>query len=136
MPKPLNADWDACKALYTTGVTLKAVAVQTGVSYVALRARSHREGWSQLALETSRHLQQITHATFADRARAWSNRVADLMERRLAHLESLDPAKLKLSELEALTRITEQTDRIGRRTFGLDGPQTEQTAKPLKCIDI
>jgi hypothetical protein len=107
-----------------------------GVSYVALRAGSHREGWSQLAVATSQHLQQITLATLEQRAKAWTSRVADLMERRLAHIESLDPSKLKLSELETLTRITEQTDRIGRRTFGLDAPQLAETAKIIKCIDI
>ena len=81
VPKPLNADWDGCKALYLTGVTLKAVATQTGVSYVALRARSHREGWSQLAVGTSQHLQQLTLTTLEERAKAWPHRVAGLMER-------------------------------------------------------
>lgn len=136
MPKPLNADWDGCKALYLKGVTLKDVALQTGVSYVALRARSHRERWQELAVATSLHLQQITIATLEQRAKAWTHRVADLMERRIAHLESLDPSKLKLSELETLTRITEQTDRIARRTFGMDAPPAAETPKFTRCIDV
>jgi len=60
------------------------------------------------------------------------------MERRLAHLESLDRAKLKLSELEALTRITEQTDRIGEAdvrlgwSAGLPDDQLRQVHRDLR----
>jgi len=99
------------------------------------RAPTARAGCS-LRPRHRQRLQQITLATFEQRAKAWSNRVADLMERRLAHLESLDPAKLKLSELETLTRITEQTDRIGRRTFGLDAPQAETARAWPRVIDV
>jgi hypothetical protein len=49
------------------------------------------------------------------------------LEKRMAHLEKLDPAKLKLRELEELTRITEITDKTARRTFGLDTPQAHNS---------
>lgn len=142
MPKPLNVDWQLCKSLYLQGFTLRDVATQTGCSYVALRSRAYREEWSALVAETMQKVQRIASATLEQRAEKWTHRLADLMESRLSYLESLDPAKLKLGELETLTRVTELTDRTARRNLGLDNLQASQSngwgrgVAPWSVIDI
>ena len=125
MPKALNVDWEPLKALYIKGVPLPEIAKQTGVSYVALRARAHRYNWKGDAAAATAILEQSATRTLVERGQDWGNRIATLMEKRLDHLERLDPGKLKLNELEALTRITELTDKTARRTFGMDEAQPQ-----------
>jgi hypothetical protein len=120
MPKALPIDWDSLNAAYLKGVPLPELARQSGVSYHALRARAHRYKWRAAAANATEMLQQSVAATMAQRGQQWGGRMANLVEKHLAHLEQLDPSKLKFSELEALARITDATDRTARRTFGLD----------------
>ena len=133
MPKPISADWGALKALYLKGMTLPDIARQTGVSYVALRTRAWRKNWKSLAAKAEEGLQQVATLTLAERGKSWAGRVADLMEKRLSHLEKLDASKLKISDLEALTRLTDLTDKTARRTFGLD---SEESSGPTTMVQI
>lgn len=123
MPKALTAPWDELKAAFIKGVPLPELAKQYGVSYSALRTRAHRCKWRADAATGAAILQQSATRSMQERGEHWGGRVATLMERHLTYLESLDPSKLKLKELEMLARITDTTDKTARRTFGLDAEQ-------------
>src|SRR4051812_35396860 len=110
MPRPISADWDSLKALYLKGVTLPDIAKQAGISYSALRARSHRYKWPASAAAGAALLQHSVTLTLQERGGLWGGRMATLLERQLTHLESLEPSQLKLKELELLAHIIETTD--------------------------
>ena len=136
MPKTISADWDGLKALYLKGMTLKDIARQNHVSYVALRTRAWRKNWKGVAAKAEEGLQQVATLTLTERGKPWAGRVADLMEKRLSHLEQLDASKLKISDLEALTRLTDLTDKTARRTFGLDSGEAlgPQQLVQIQCV--
>jgi len=120
MPKPLNVNWDLAKGLYLQGINMAEVSRRTGISYDALRAKASRCGWRETVTALSQDVTVQSNKTLAERGKAWTDRVAGLVEKRMNYLEKLNPAKLKLRELDELTRITDLTDRTARRTFGLD----------------
>ena len=127
MPKPLNVNWDLAKGLYFQGLNMAEVSRRTGISYDALRQRAKRYRWTATVTALSQDVTVQCNKTLAERGKAWTHRLANLVERRMDYLETLKPADLKLRDLDELTRITDLTDRTARRTFGLDAPATTST---------
>lgn len=52
--------------------------------------------------------------------------MAGLVERHLSALEEVDPAKLRLPDLDLLATVTNKVDLTGRRTFQPDQPPDGQ----------
>lgn len=112
--------WEKAKTMYLQGHTLPEIATVLQCSYAAMRAACYRGGWPKLVEEAGQAAQQAMTKSLAERGKSWGHRIADLVEKRLTHLEGMDPKKLKLQDLSTMTQITETVDKIARRTFGLD----------------
>lgn len=128
MPKRGQGEWDGCKLMFVKGATLPEIAKIKGVSYPALRARAHREGWKADATAVATTMQQSATLTLQERAIAWGSKVADVVEKHLDFVANKEPGALKLSEVETLTRILGNTDATARRTFGLDKSDQSKAA--------
>lgn len=120
MPAPLPVDWDALKTLYIKGASFAEIAKRSGISAVAVRAHASRYKWKEAVAAASTALQQSVTLTWAERGQHWANRVGDVVEKHLAHIERAEPGSMKARDFESLLRVLETLDKIGRRTFGLD----------------
>lgn len=137
MRKPATTvDWDLAKSLVIRGVPMPEVAKQLCCNYSALRSRSSRENWKVTAAVASDLMGQSATRTMQSRGELWGNRVADLLEKHLAYLESLPPEDITLAELDQTTKILERIDGMGRRTLGLDNAQSGPRLITGPVIDV
>lgn len=153
MPLPMkrhisNSTWREIQTAYTGGIPLREVARKMGISAGTILSRAKRENWTQQAAiaklkvrpELARDLlapssdittSQAVAATMRERADRYLNRMADVGERVLPHLEGLTPQEL-LEESDKIDRI----DRVARRTFGLDKQTGEAPIINLNLLSL
>ena len=120
--------WDQIKTAFASGIGLRELARNMGVSENTVLARARREKWTHqivIAKQQGKRLHsnalapmQSAALTMQQRAERYTVRLAGISERVLPHLESLPP-----SEILERARNVEQFDRFSRRNFGLDSQQ-------------
>ena len=117
--------WDQIKTAFASGIGLREIARNMGVSENTVLARARREKWTHqilIAKQQGKRLHsnalapmQSAAITMQERATRYTERMAGVSERLLPHLESLAPG-----EILERARNVEQFDRFSRRNFGLD----------------
>ena len=131
----LNVDWSLAQSLFQEGVSLKNIAMRTGIPYFTLTKRANRHGWTQMvmppkgtktkAVQSGQMTVLAPQPQTPDRASNWTNRVGNMAERCMSKLEdkmsTMSNKDICLDTVEQIVRVTELTDRTARRTFGLDG---------------
>ena len=117
--------WEQIKTAFASGIGLREIARNMGISEGTVLARASREQWTprikaakSLAKPPEKGIVPAYDAaalTMQERAARYTERMAGLSERLLPHLEKLPP-----SEILERARNVEQFDRFSRRNFGLD----------------
>ncbi len=120
--------WQQIRTAYASGIGLREIARNMGIAAGTVLARAKREGWTRQiraarAIVPAQSNPPGTSTADAaalimrQRGERHVGRVAGLTERILATLEGLGPE----DQLQYVDEF-EKTDRIGRRTYGLDEP--------------
>lgn len=121
--------WEQAKTAYASGIGLRELARNMGISENTVLAHARREKWTQ-QIETAKRSAHREHAdalspmqsaavTMQQRAERYTERMVGVAEKVLPHLESLEPGAI----LEVARNI-EQFDRLTRRNLGLDSQQS------------
>lgn len=101
---------------------LKALCASHNLDFTSVIKTAKLEGWpiQPIATKTEAVVTIQTKQTdLADRAKSYTNRMADTIEKVLPHLEDSHPEEI-LDNIDAI----EKFDKIARRTLKLDDPQT------------
>jgi hypothetical protein len=119
------AQWEQIKTAYASGIGLRELARNMGVSENTVLARARREKWTQQIVTAKQHAKPLhsnaltpMHSaaiTMQERAQRYTERMAGVSEKVLPHLESMQPGAILDS-----ARNIEQYDRMSRRNYGLD----------------
>ena len=117
--------WEQIKTAFASGLGLRELARNMGVSENTVLARARREKWTHQILIAKQHGERLhsnalapmqsAALTMQERATRYTERMAGVSERVLPHLESLPP-----SEILERARNVEQLDRVARRNYGLE----------------
>jgi len=134
--------WAEIQTAYASGIGLREIARNLGISEGTVLAHAKREGWSQkirsakaLAKREDAVLAtpvQAAAMTLQQRGERHVGRMAGVSERGVDHVETMDGSEM----LKSVDRI-DKLDKIGRRTFGLDDGQTQvrQTLVNVAILD-
>jgi len=134
--------WAEIRTAYASGIGLREIARNLGISEGTVLAHAKREGWSQkirsakaLAKREDAVLAtpvQAAAMTMQQRGERHLGRMAGVSERGVDHVETMDGSEI----LKSVDRI-DKLDKIGRRTFGLDDGQTQvrQTLVNVAILD-
>jgi len=121
-----NATWAEIRTAYASGIGLREIARNMGIPEGTVLARAKRESWTReiqnakalvkreepaLAVTTV----EAVAATLAERGERHLERMADVSERGVDHIETMDGPEI----LNSVDRI-EKLDKVARRTFGLN----------------
>jgi uncharacterized protein YjcR len=119
--------WQQIKAGYAAGIGLREIARKMNVPEGTVLARAKREGWTQpiaaakqaIALTQSNAISplQSIAAVMQERGERHRDRMADVSERVVDHLETMHP-----NEILSRSSQVEKIDTVARRAFGLDSP--------------
>jgi hypothetical protein len=122
----ISADvWQQVKTAYASGIGLREIARNMNIPEGTVLARAQREGWTRqiqnakaLAKreDTSPGVAEAVAVTIHQRGERHIGRVAGITERMLMTFEQLSEAE-QFRFVDELEKI----DKIGRRTFRLDG---------------
>jgi hypothetical protein len=126
--------WAEIRTAYASGIGLRELARNMGIAAGTVFARSKREGWTRQVAqaklierpELARELakpdainaitpMQSAAITMQERGQRYTERVADVSEKVLPHLESMEPGAMLDS-----SRDIELYDRVSRRNLGLE----------------
>lgn len=140
--------WAEIRTAYASGIGLRELARNMGISAGTVLARSKRERWTQQIAtaklierpELARELakpdaidaitpMQSAALTMQERAQRYTERMAGVSERVLPHLETL-PA----SEILEHARNVEQFDRFSRRNLGLESRPADNGLLQLSVL--
>jgi len=118
------------------GATVREVADSLGVSYETLRKRSQRGGWltpQRVAKATEQRVTQrateVSAASIMERGQSYERHLATAAEKFALKAAAMDPEEL-LNRAGSLERL----DRIGRRTFRLDGEREDKNAVNIAIL--
>jgi len=121
--------WQQIRTAYASGIGLREIARNMGIPAGTVLARAKREGWTrqiraaraivpaQPNSPTTGTVEAVT-ATLRERGQRHLHRMGAIAERGVAHVEGMDGA-----DILAQSRDIDLLDKIGRRTFGLDGAE-------------
>ena len=117
--------WEQIKTAHASGIRLREIARNMGVSENTVLARARREKWTRQIAAAKQQAKPLhsdalspMHSaalTMQERAKRYTERMAGVSERVVPHLETLPP-----SEILESARNLEQFDRVARRNFGLE----------------
>jgi transcriptional regulator with XRE-family HTH domain len=135
-----NETWEQMKTAYASGIGLRELARNAGISEGTVLSRAKREGWTQ-QIQFAKALVKREDAlvanpgeaaamTIQERAERHVARMAGVSERGVDHIESMDGPEI----LKSVDRI-DKLDKLGRRTFGLDDSQA-QDQQPFINVQI
>ena len=128
--KRLSPDqWAQIRVAYASGIGLREIARNMGIPAGTVLARAKREGWTRQIQEARAIVPAQTESPSAgtleavvgslrERGKRHVGRMAGIVERGVGHVERMDDAGI-LDAVEGIDRL----DKIGRRTFGLDGAE-------------
>jgi len=120
-----NDAWEQIKTAFASGIGLREIARNMNIPEGTVLARASREQGTP-SIQAAKSLAKAPEngivpacdaaaLTMQERAARYTERMADVSERVLPHLETL-PAR----EILEAARNVEQFDRFSRRNFGLD----------------
>ena len=124
--------WEQIRTAYASGIGLREIARNMGISEGTVLARAKREGWTR-QIQSAKALTkredappavtpvQAVAMSMRQRGERHVERMAGLSEKVVTHVEALEPDII----LEKIDKV-EKADRVARRTFGLeDNPYGE-----------
>ena len=124
-----ESTWQQIRVAFAGGTPLREIARNLGIPEGTVLARSKREAWGRKNREAaalvpvkpvnaSPAVADTVALSMRQRGERHVGRVAGFTERLLASLEGMDPDKL----LQFVDEL-EKTDKVARRTYGLDGAE-------------
>jgi hypothetical protein len=124
------ATWEQAKTAYASGIGLRELARNMKIPEGTILAHARRKRWTQqiqTAKSVAQPLQsdaitpmQSAAASMQQRAARHVERIADISERVVDHVDKQHPA-LVLAQIDDVEKL----DRMARRTYGLsDGQQS------------
>ena len=139
--------WEKMKTAYASGIGLRELARNAGIPQGTVLARAKREAWTQQiaqaklierpelaravakpdAVNAITPMQSVA-LTMRQRANRYVERMTNVSERVLPHLESMEPGDIVES-----ARNIELYDRMSRRTYGLDD---QRPTSPIVNLDL
>ena len=119
------ATWQQIQTAYASGIGLREIARNMGVSQNTVLARARREKWTEQIVVAKQHA-KLLHSnaitpmhsaaiTMQERGQRYAERMAGVSEKVLPHLESMEPGDILGS-----SRDIELYDRFSRRNLGLE----------------
>jgi hypothetical protein len=138
-----NATWAEIRTAYASGIGLREIARNMGISEGTVLAHAKREGWTR-QIESSKALAKREDAPLAvtpveavamsmqQRGEHHIERMAGVSEREVDHIERMDGPEI----LNSVDQI-EKLDKVARRTFGLnDNPYSGFTLNVLNINSL
>ena len=123
--KITNDIWEQVKTAFVSGIGLREIARNMGISPGTILSRAKREGWtrqiqSAKALSKHEHAPAVTPVEAAamslyQRGERHLERMAGVSERGVDHIETMHGPQI----LNSVDQI-EKLDKVARRTFGLN----------------
>ena len=126
-----KSTWAEIHPAYASGIGLREIARNMGISEGTVLAHAKREGWTR-QIESSKALAKRENTPLAitpveavamsmqQRGERHLERMAGVSERGVDHIETMDGPEI-LSSVDQIEKL----DKLGRRTFGLDDSQTQ-----------
>jgi hypothetical protein len=138
-PYPTKVDPEklaTAKLLVASGTSIKEAADRVGLNYEATKKAAWRQNWpsaTRVAREVDRRVtQRATEASAAsimERGQSYERHLATAAEKFAVKAAAMDPEEL-LNRAGSLERL----DRIGRRTFRLDGEREDKNAVNIAIL--
>jgi hypothetical protein len=133
-----KSTWAEIRTAYASGIGLREIARNMGVSEGTVLSRAKRECWTR-EIQNAKALAkrkdalpavtpvQALAASMQQRGERHLGRMANIIEKTVPHIEAMEPSAIldRIDDVETL-------DKIGRRTYGLkDIPPTGFTLNVL-----
>ena len=120
-----QSTWAEIRTAYASGIGLRELSRNTGISAGTILSRAQREGWTR-EIQNAKALAKREDApvvtplkavatTMQQRGERHVQRMAGVSERGVDHVETMHGPEI----LNAVDRI-EKLDKVARRTFGLN----------------
>src|SRR5438874_4071259 len=117
-----ESQWAEIRTAYASGIGLREIARNMGISEGTVLARANREGWTQqiqsakslIKREASVTPVEAVSASMQQRGERHLGRMANIVEKTIPHVEAMEPDAI-------LDRVddVEKLDKVARRTFGI-----------------
>ncbi len=138
-PYPIKLDSErlaTAKLLVASGTSIREAADRVGLNYAAVRKSAWRQNWpsaTRVAREVDRRVAQrateVSAASLMERGQSYERHLATAAEKFAAKAAEMDPEEL-FNRAGSLERL----DRIGRRTFRLDGERGDKNAVNIAIL--
>lgn len=138
-PYPTKLDPErlaTAKLLVASGTSIKEAAERVGLNYEATKKAAWRQNWPsaiRVAREVDRRVTQrateVSAASIMERGQSYERHLATAAEKFALKAAAMDPEEL-LNRAGSLERL----DRIGRRTFRLDGEREDKNAVNIAIL--
>jgi hypothetical protein len=138
-PYPIKLDPErlaTAKLLVASGTSIKEAADRVGLNYEATKKAAWRQNWPsaiRVAREVDRRVTQrateVSAASIMERGQSYERHLATAAEKFAVKAAAMDPEEL-LNRAGSLERL----DRIGRRTFRLDGEREDKNAVNIAIL--
>ena len=139
--KITNDTWEQVETAYASGIGLREIARNMNIPEGTVLAHAKREGWTK-GIESAKALAkredssraitptEAVAITMQQRGQRHVERMADVSERAVDHIEAMDGPEI-LNSADKIDKV----DKIARRNFGLNDGQT-QVQNTLVSVQI
>jgi hypothetical protein len=138
-PLPVKLDPErlaTAKLLVASGTSIKEAADRVGLNYEATKKAAWRQNWpsaTRVAREVDRRVAQrateVSATSLMERGAVYEQNIAQVATKFAAKASGMDAEEL-FNRAGALERL----DRIGRRTFRLDGEREDKNAVNIAIL--
>ena len=139
--KITNDTWEQVETAYASGIGLREIARNMNIPEGTVLAHAKREGWTK-GIESAKALAKREDSSLAitpteavaitmrQRGQRHVERMADVSERAVDHIEAMDGPEI-LNSADKIDKV----DKVARRNFGLNDGQT-QVQNTLVSVQI
>ena len=139
--KITHETWEQVETAYASGIGLREIARNMNIPEGTVLAHAKREGWTK-GIESAKALAKREDSSLAitpteavaitmqQRGQRHVERMADVSERAVDHIEAMDGPEI-LNSADKIDKV----DKIARRNFGLNDGQT-QVQNTLVSVQI